>query len=132
MSTVLTVPRSTMVPEKLWLLLVTAPPSVKAGRVNPVPAEGVPWIVPPVQVTPSMNPPLISPVVTDPRSVHVAPAAVGLPVMVGEVSDLLESVWDAARSATVSLATTGRICCCVEDGPTVEEIMGAVALEKVI
>ena len=43
--------------------------------------------VPPITV-PSIVPPLMSAVVTVPKSVQVAPAAVGEPVMVGEVNDL--------------------------------------------
>jgi len=46
----------------------------------------------PPMTVPSIVPPLISAVVTEPKFVHVAVAAVGDPVMVGEVNDLLVKV----------------------------------------
>ncbi len=68
--------------------MVSAPASFMV--ISPVPvsvvnvaAEG---LVPPITV-PSIVPPLMSAVVTVPKSVHVAPAAVGEVVMVGEVRD---------------------------------------------
>jgi len=57
--------------------------------------------VPPI-IVPSIVPPLISAVVIVPKSVQVAPAAVGEPVIVGEVRDLLVKVWMAVKVTTVS------------------------------
>ena len=61
----------------------------------------------PPMTAPSIVPPLMSPVVTEPRSVQVAPAAVGEVVMIGETKVLVERLSDPARVAKVPVV--GRV-----------------------
>ncbi len=63
-------------------------------------------VAPPIAV-PSMVPPLISIVVTVPRLAQVAPVAVGVPVIVGDVSDLFVRVSVPVRVAKVPVV--GRV-----------------------
>lgn len=68
----------------------------------------------PSMVIAPIVPPLTSMVVTVPKSVQVAPAAVGEVVMVGEVKDLLDKVSDPARVARVPVVGKVRLVVPVE------------------
>ena len=101
--------------------LIVEPESAAKVLVKVVPAFAAKVVKAAVDLTeepiavPSIVPPLISAVVTDPKSVQVAPAAVGVPVIVGEsiVGELpkttdpepVSSDNEAARSADAPLVT---------------------------
>ena len=95
-------------PVELPMLVAAVPVALMFAVPTEVSVVNVPAAeeLPPI-IVPSIVPPLISTVVTVPRSVHVAPTAVGEVVIIGLTSVLLDK--DSIPARVASVPVVGRV-----------------------